>query len=278
MSYLGWIALDIDGTVTKEKYAIPEEVSLYLASLHGAGWGIVFLTGRSFSFAHVALSFLSFPYFFALQNGSLLLKMPEKKKLAERYIDASHLSLIEKAFEGLEGNFLIYAGMDRGDFCCTSPRPFSSRDLLHVDEILLREKNSCFAFDKEEISSSPLVKCFGPEASMKELMRRLSSHGLFHLTLIRDPFLKDAHLLLVTDKKASKGQALQTLLKIYPRGKGLIAAGDDENDLSMFEVADVKIAMEAAPESLKKRADYIAPSVEKQGIIDGLKKALQAFG
>jgi hydroxymethylpyrimidine pyrophosphatase-like HAD family hydrolase len=112
---------------------------------------------------------------------------------------------------------------------------------------------------------------------MKELKARLDGANLFNATLIRDPFRESDYLLLVTDKKASKGKALELLFKDHPKGAGLICAGDDENDLSMFSIADIAIAMEGAPESVKQQADLIAPPVEQMGIITALKIAVGSF-
>jgi hydroxymethylpyrimidine pyrophosphatase-like HAD family hydrolase len=58
---------------------------------------------------------------------------------------------------------------------------------------------------------------------------------------------------------------------LFGRGDLVVAGGDDENDLSLLQAADVKIAMPHAPEILRKIADFMAPPVEEQGIIHALK-------
>jgi Cof subfamily protein (haloacid dehalogenase superfamily) len=278
MKSLGWIALDIDGTITKDKYSIPSEVSAYLHSLSTEGWTIVFLTGRSFRFASLTLKSLPFPFFCAAQNGSLILEMPAKKAVFEAYLEEGSLSIFQSCFEGLSGNFLVYSGAEKGDFCYYRPDRLSGSDLKYTEEIISREQGQKKPYhDFKEIGRSPLIKCFGPSKSMKELQKRLDEKKLFNSTLIRDPFREGEYLLLVTDIHASKGKALEALLKKHPKGKALICAGDDENDLSMFAVADFAIAMEEAPENVKEQADLIAPSVEEMGIIAALKSALGRF-
>ena len=49
--------------------------------------------------------------------------------------------------------------------------------------------------------------------------------------------------------------------------------GDGSNDLSMFECAGLKIAMENAEEKLKEKADFITASNND----DGVAKAIQKF-
>ena len=49
--------------------------------------------------------------------------------------------------------------------------------------------------------------------------------------------------------------------------------GDASNDISLMNAVDVGIAMGNAPDYLKKRADYITDSVDKDGVV----KALEHF-
>ena len=51
-----------------------------------------------------------------------------------------------------------------------------------------------------------------------------------------------------------------------------MAFGDGENDLSMMEKAGIGIAMENGEESLKAKADYIAPSNDDAGVGQMLEK------
>ena len=46
--------------------------------------------------------------------------------------------------------------------------------------------------------------------------------------------------------------------------------GDGENDLTMFRVAGMKMAMGNAVEELKRAADIVLPSNEKDGAAEGI--------
>lgn len=79
----------------------------------------------------------------------------------------------------------------------------------------------------------------------------------------------DIHL---THVKATKKHALEELLKIEKIDKEhIMAAGDGNNDLPLFEMAAYKVAMGNAMQGLKDKADYITDSVEN----DGLAKAIE---
>lgn len=276
----GWIALDIDGTITADKYKIPVKVLEYLQSLVVAGWKLVLLTGRSFYFALRAVETLPFPYLLALQNGSSVLKMPEREILLKKNLNTTSLEILDHEHKGIKGGLLIYAGIERGDFFYYKPDVFTLDDLPFLEEVKRRENPSsvaCSQFDFHEIKTSPLVKTFGPKERMQSYVERLKKFHLFELTMIQDPFQKDFYFLLITDKNVTKGSALKEIVERYGRGNAVICGGDDENDYSMFEVADFAIAMQSAPAFMKKEADFIAPPVEEYGIITALSQAISKF-
>lgn len=275
MRMKGWIALDIDGTITLERYSVPEEVVAYLRSLSTQGWQIALATGRPFTFASYALSQFDFPYIFLAQNGSLALEMPEKKELFKRYLTDQAIPLVEKAYEGCEADFVIYAGYEKGDFGYFRPERFSPEYLEYLEEIQKRQKEPWQAVKQFEISSFPLIKCFGGTVQLRKVQERLVATHLFQIAMIRDPFVKDTSMLLVTDKRASKGLALQELFRQKGRGSRVVAAGDDENDISLLKAADIKIAMPHAPERLRKLADFIAPPTRERGILHALQIATE---
>jgi hypothetical protein len=276
MNSKGWIALDIDGTITLDKYSVPKPVTDYLRELSRGGWNIALATGRPFAFAKMALSEFDFPYIFMAQNGSIALEMPSEKILFKNYISSDLVQLVERAYEGLLTDFLVYAGYEKGDFCYWRPKRYSDEDLHYLEDLQKRQKESWQAVDQFlDLDDFPLIKCFGNLAGMNRIAKALRGTGKFQVAKIRDPFVKGYYLLLVTDQKASKGSALKEVFKIKGRGRKVIAAGDDENDISLLQAADLKIAMAHAPESLQEVATFIAPPTQDHGIIHALKMALR---
>lgn len=272
MNSKGWIALDIDGTITLDKYSVPRPVTDYLRDLSRDGWRIAMATGRPVAFAQKALSEFDFPYVFLAQNGSVALEMPDKKLLFKTYIKPPSIPLFEEAYQGIDSDFLIYSGYEKGDFCYWRPQRFSQEDLDYLSDLQKRQKEKWEKTDRFTLQDPfPLVKCFGPEKRMQKVAERLRHH--FEVAKIRDPFVDGCYLLLVTDKQASKGASLLKLLDLKGRGGKIIAAGDDENDISLLKAADIKIAMAHAPETLQKVATFIAPPTKDCGIIQALKIA-----
>lgn len=275
--FRGWIALDIDGTVTLEKYSVPAEVIAYLKRLNRDGWKIAMVTGRAYAFAEKTVSEFDFPFYFVLQNGSLTLSLPEKKVIGKYYIPKGNLDKIDLAFEGIHSDYLVYAGYERGDFCYYRPQKFPEKDLAYLQELQSRQDAKWVplsSFESAPISDFPLVKCFGPRAEMDLVQKRLEQSHCFQVSQIRDIHAQNMAVLLITDKEAAKGLALQKLVREFGKGKVVIAAGDDENDISLLDAADIKIAMPHAPKALLEKATLIAPPTSRQGIIRALEEAL----
>lgn len=274
----GTIALDIDGTIADATHMISEKMRDYLAELEKRGWKLVFLTGRSFSFAMMSLRQLSFPYFLAVQNGADLFHMPDNKLLSEHYLGIESLSIIEKAYEGGEEDFLIYAGHKLGDFCYFRPDQFSEEMHAYFDLLMKLSPQPWYpvtTYQDLPIASFPLIKAFGPVSKLKKIERNLRELSDMETSIIRDPIDESKSILLITDKDANKGKAACYLMEKCDLSRPLITGGDDLNDLTFLPLGDIIIAMENAPDLVKEKADIIAPAVEKNGMVEGLKQAIE---
>lgn len=278
IQHKGWIALDIDGTITDQLHHVPPEICSYLKSLHEKGWRLIFITGRTFSFGYSVLHVLDFPYFLAVQNGADILQMPERSLLCRCYLPGDMVNALEKIYIGQQEDFIVYAGFEKGDFCYYRPSRFSKELIGHLEKIKVFSPEPWRAVDTFEFAKHdafPLIKCLGTEAMMQSIHRALEGvQGVF-ATLIRDPLAEGVYLNLVTDTQATKGNALQRVIEKTGKKGLIIAAGDDRNDISMLERADVSIVMESAPLEMHANADILAKSATDFGIIAALEEATQ---
>lgn len=77
----------------------------------------------------------------------------------------------------------------------------------------------------------------------------------------------------ITNELATKKHALQALLAhLNVNIEDVMVAGDGGNDMPLFELAGWKVAMGNAHEELKKAADWIAPSVDEDGLAVAIRK------
>ncbi|MCK4934042.1 MAG: HAD family phosphatase [Simkaniaceae bacterium] len=269
------IALDIDGTMTTDKHLIPDEIILYLESLEKRGWQIIFVTGRALSYALTAIQKVQFPYLLAVQNGADVLQMPEKKLLLQNYLRMDVLYALDKIYESFENDMLIYSGFEKGDFCYFRPKKCSAKFLLYLEKLknlsasLWQEVED---FQEVEQQLFPLIKCVGSKEEMEILEKMLEEVKDVRTSVIRDPICPEYYLTLVTNKRAVKGCTVTSLMKKYQLKRPLIAAGDDNNDFTMLEEADIKIVMPSAPKKLLAIADIIAPPANDMGILTVLRQ------
>ena len=277
----GWIALDIDGTITDDLYSIPEEVISYFRVLQKEGWHFIFITGRMLTLAEQALRSLDFPFLLAIQNGADILQMPDRKLLFRSYLPHAVVPLLEEIYSRSSEDFIIYAGYEKQDFCYYRPHRFSSLLIPQVEKIRSLSPEpwkAVHSFDFSEEETFPLIKCLGSEDSMSGVNASLKSMEGICATFIRDPLSPGFFFNLVTHEEASKGRALQRVFPLF-KDKGLvIAAGDDRNDVSMLEVADIAIVMGSAPIDMHSHADILAKPASENGIIEALKKAVSHAG
>ncbi|MCI0382604.1 MAG: Cof-type HAD-IIB family hydrolase [Chlamydiae bacterium] len=277
MKEKGFIALDIDGTITSDLLSIPKKVSDYLHLLFQEGWRILFLTGRTLSFAKPILTQFAFPYLVALQNGADILEMPKERLLHRCYLEGDAIKKIDQIYSKKGKDFIIYSGYEKGDFCYFRPKNFS-KDLLKYFETLkrfsLEEWKAVHSFDFSSSSNFPLVKSFGDEETLHGLNLELGQIDHLHTTLIRDPLSPKFFLNLVTKSCATKGEALKQMLKPFQTGSSdvIIAAGDDRNDVPMLSLANVRIVMGTAPKEMHTKADIVAAPATHLGIIEALEK------
>lgn len=273
----GLIALDIDGTLTDDMQPVPQEVIDYLHALVDEGWVLSFITGRTFHWGYDAIKKLQYPYYYVVQNGAAILKMPQKELVQKQYLDKQILNEVDSLLEELDGGFVVYSGFEHNDRCFYTPDQFSSELLTYLKErclIFKEEWTPLSSLEEVPLDSFPVIKYFGDEPSARKVATIIEERYNLDTPVIRDPFNPKYFLMQATSPGINKGQAVKELKKLTEIEKPVICAGDDNNDYPMLIVADVKIAMANAPDRLKEKADIIAPLASEMGIIVGLKKAI----
>jgi len=269
----GLIALDIDGTITNVKDRIPEETLSFLARLQRKGWYISFITGRSYCISYGLFDALPEPYFLAVQNGALILEMPSKKPIARHYVSKEVFQKIEPLLDDSPLDFVVSSGFENGDHYLFRPSGFE-RSMLEE----LRQKAACqkgevwravTSFD--EVERFPLFEIFGDRKTLQAIARSLQNQ--VETSLVKVDHMPGQHCVLGTRLRVHKGHAVETLKEHLSLKGPVIVAGNDDNDLSMFRVADFGIAMPKSPLKLLDLAHFVAKPIEEGGLLEALEQA-----
>jgi Cof subfamily protein (haloacid dehalogenase superfamily) len=268
-------ASDIDKTLTDERHIIPDEVVNYLGELYKEGWEIVLLTGRTFSFAMMSLDKIDFPFYLAVQNGAEVLKMPEKKIVFQTFVSKEVAYKIDAICDDYSEDFLIYSGFEDGDFCYYRTSKFSPFFLDYIEKLKKLSASDWVKIKNlHEISknSFPLIKCLGDFLSLQKIQAKISDIELLTSYLISDTVDSNLSILLVTHKDANKGIAFKKIVEKCGWNCPIIAAGDDNNDIPLLQVADIGIAMSSGSRDLQLHADIIANPSTELGIIPAIQE------
>lgn len=274
----GLIALDIDGTLTIELNSIPRQVVEYLDHLVQEGWLLVFITGRTFSWGQKILNSLTFPYYFAVQNGATILEMPERQIILKKYLNNSIFPVMEKICGDQPTDFVIYSGAEYNDVCYYRPQNFSQELLQYLQnrvEVSGEMWQKVASFTGPIVEEFSSVKCFGDEQSSFLIAKAIEEQLGLHVPVIKDPFNYGYYVVQATHPTVTKGTALRDLVNLLKYRGLIIAAGDDNNDRPMLAEAHIRVVMATAPKDLLDAADVQAPSAREFGIIQGLNQAIE---
>jgi Cof subfamily protein (haloacid dehalogenase superfamily) len=274
----GLIALDIDGTITYEHRDVPARVIEFFQNIQRQGYIFAFITGRTFSWGYQVLKELKIPYYLCVNNGAVILSMPGEKIEGRNYIDPALFPAIGEICGEHRTDFVIYTGYEGEDRCYYRPKRFEETlgKYLEVRSSKIGEKwDPVENFDHLQLSSIASIKCFGKQDDMIAISQEMESTLNLHMPVIRDPHDPNYYVAQATHPNATKGAAISHLRQKLALNNAVIAAGDDINDISMLQEADIRIVMENAPDEVRALADIIAPSASREGIIDGLSQALK---
>ncbi|MCB1112609.1 MAG: HAD family phosphatase [Chlamydiales bacterium] len=272
----GIIALDIDGTVTAKIHQIDPKVVATLEEFAAKGWQLAFITGRTFRWGYASLKPLKFPYYLAVQNGALCLKMPERTTVIKHYLTDGLIPSLDDYFADKDVDYVIYSGYEDDDRCYYRPARFSGQWLDYLKgrtEALQENWVAVDDFDFLKGKTFASMKTFMTQEEADPASLVLESRYHLHAPVIRDPYDSNVMVVQGIDKKVSKGYVVRELRQIMGKDLPVIAAGDDLNDLPLLQAADIKIAMGSAPTQLQDIADIIAPPATELGLISALYQA-----
>lgn len=81
------------------------------------------------------------------------------------------------------------------------------------------------------------------------------------------------YILQINHKEGDKYYGTKRLLDILDiDARDVLAIGDDNNDIPLFNAVDTAVAMGNAPDELKKNADYISRNVTNDGFVEAINR------
>lgn len=277
MKTKGLIAIDIDGTLTAVRDALAPEVIEYLQNVRAEGWKLLFVTGRTLDWSCKLLDNLPFDFYLSVFNGAYTLEYPKKTVIKKCFLPFERIFQVVNLVRNEDVGIAIYGAPDRFNKSFLY-RNYASHVL--VNHLLSRAKAVCETWsDIDSIMDLPTdsfasMRLFCLPHTAKKLGYLIEDATQLHAPMMKDSYDDCFAVVQVTHSDVSKGQALQHVLKHHGKMHKIIACGDDHNDISMLKEADVAVVMASAPCEVLQLADIIAPPAKENGIIQGIKNAI----
>lgn len=238
---------DMDATLLTNKHKISdkncEAVNFFVS--HGGRFTVA--TGRMNNGVREHMDRIRINAPAILHNGAQIYDFENEKALGEKFIEEDRKAAIKRVYEdmpelGLEiySNETIYVYRE-----CDETKRFKNRKYTNVvygvpDEVWKQSWIKCLL-----IGEKKLLDCY------ETVYRRDYDSGY----AVRS----GKKYLDIVSGEASKGIAIAELKKLIG-AKKVIAVGDNMNDISMLQAADISFAVENAEKRVKETADFLAPS------------------
>lgn len=262
---------DLDGTLLNSKACVSRYTAETLNCLIDNGMYFTFATARTIYSAKPITSELKINVPCILNNGAGVYDMKSEKYVKNAYIPENISHRIISAFRDNNVNCFVFKFIDNILSTCYD----------NVTEELMRT----YIAERKGKFSQPFFECNDLFNEIDGSEIYINSTGDYESLLpIRNAvaeidgadcaFYKDTY----TDKwyletfsnEASKANGIKFLREEYGFER-IVCFGDNLNDLSMFEQADTKIAVENAKPELKAKADFIIPSNDNDGVAKYIK-------
>ncbi len=254
---------DIDGTVMNDKCEYTPKLKKYFQTLTSNGIKVVLATGRMFAGADGVRQELELETPVVCYQGAMvrmkdniLHQSTVEHKIAREIIQISR----EKGFHlNLYNDDVLIVEDDNKKimYDYTNGRHTTYKAVKSFDDVSLGvvPKLLAIIYDENELL---------------ELSDYMAKKYEGVLAVVRS----HKYYLEFTNKDATKGSALNFLKKYWGiETEEVFASGDQDNDFEMLQNAGIKVAMGNASQKLKSIADYIAPTIEN----DGLSAAIERF-
>jgi len=258
---------DLDGTLLNSAKEITDEVQKVISLLKAKDKQIFIATGRHALIASKYIYELDLNTPLIACNGALIKDV--------RNNEIIYMKLIKSV---VASKVITYCMQEQLDFLVYTPKAIYHSENSSRVNVVIEYNNSV-----NKQFRAPLYNVQALDVLKQDIIKVLvrSDDGNIFEKLNND-INKDGSLTIVKSDEdlidimtsgVSKGDGLNILAKHLDIDlESTVAFGDSHNDISMFEVAGLSIAMGNAEEELKRIADYITLSNDESGISHAIYK------
>jgi len=277
------IAIDLDGTLLATDHSISEENKAAIKKAQAANHMVVISTGRALHDTQHILKKAGLQCPIMTGNGSI--SYHDKKIIRRLEIPAHSLKEIVTVLDnhslyyeiyGSEGLYFLANGRQiltaEVEYLQQCDPTFSTEFGSYIIERQHQQKGWTYLKSKDTQYLTDLqvykIYCYSFNKQMiQKAQARLAQNTDFSI------IISEKNSFEVVNKEANKGAALLHLaqhLNISP--EQIVAIGDNYNDLAMFKVAKVSIAMGNADEEIKNQCTTTTYTNDEHGVAHGIEQ------
>lgn len=249
------IATDLDGTLLNNDHEISKYNKKIISAINKKGIRVILSTGRPTSAAVNFLDDLNIENDMISFNGAMI-----TNKKGDILYENNLESDIGKELINIATNYKIYYQGFLGKRWNISDEKSKWLDFyISIAKI----NNYSVGFENLKDFSFSKFMFIGENYILKEISNELYKNfeNKIYYTFSRPIYLE------VHNNKVSKANALSFLLNKYNLKKeNVMAFGDNNNDIEMFEIAGISVAVENAENIVKEKAKYITKSNIEDGV------------
>ncbi len=264
---------DLDGTLLNSQAELSEFTKDTINQLVSQGMNFTFATARTIYSAEPITKDLKLSVPCILNNGASVYNMQTGEYVKNNFIPEKTAEKIIRLFRS-------------NNVCCFVFKFMNERLVTCYDRV--EDEYMCnYIIERQNGFNQPFIRCdnvaealdgrdiyinsVGPYESLLPIRNAVMEMDDADCAFYRDTY-SEKWFLEIFSVESSKANGLKYLRNEYGFDK-IVAFGDNLNDLSMFNEADIKIAVSNAQAELKQQADLIITSNSKDGVAKYLLKA-----
>jgi Cof subfamily protein (haloacid dehalogenase superfamily) len=248
------VAIDVDGTLLDSGYQVAAGAREAIRSVYTRGLKPVLVTGRSTLSIERLYDELDLSPYYITSGGAYVGRFGGDVIFKALIADEDAAAITRMARE--HGIGICFHQLDK-QRCEVDDRTIA---LLHtivgngverVDDILAATT-----------TAPAKITAFGERDELEALDREIAARDMRIATVF-----SGAIFLEIAREGVSKGNALTVLAgHLGIPLERIVVIGDQENDISMFRIAGLSIAMGNAPDVVKRQAQHVAPTNDESGL------------
>ncbi len=266
-------ATDLDGTLLRSDITIDKRTAALLNRLISEGVFFTYATARSYASASPLVKELSLSCPAVIFNGVFVVDPKTGKHIIENIPSKDSIAAARKFIESNNLAPLVYSyidGKERVSYLESRKNEVAGYTNDRKKDKRLRAVSGYSELFEGNVFYLTFIDPVIGGAALDTLDSFFDGKNGFSRNVQRDTYT-DMIWYETYSEKASKAGALSQIMELI-RADSLVAFGDNVNDISMIETADVGVAVSNACDELKARADIIIGKNDEGAVAEFIEK------